>query len=163
MTNNNVLLSTIAKHDMNTIIAVWNSGSKGKSATLRELANLIMTNYPNYKSISPRVAAPIASGDFRLVVEINGVIVGIESKGDPNTNLEERLFELVDKYNCSLIFCSTRTKGETVWAVQNIANTKGFQKIWTSTYQIEDENTHEQINKLKAKHILELTQDLNLL
>jgi len=148
---------------MNTIITVWNSGDKGKSETLRELANLVLTNYPSYKSIFPKVAAPIVSGDFRLVLEINGIIVGIESEGDPKTNLEKRLFELVDKFNCSLIFCSTRTKGETVWAVENLANAKGFQKIWTSTYQIKDKNTHKQVNKLKAKHILELTQDLNLL
>ena len=148
---------------MNTIVLVRNSGDKGKSETLREFANLLLIEYPRYKSIFPDSAEPIISGDFRLVIEINGIIVGVESQGDPNTDLEKRLFELVDKYNCSLILCSSRTKGETVYAVDNLANAKGFQTLWTSTYQIADKNQQKLVNSLKAKHILDLIQCLNLL
>lgn len=148
---------------MKTIIAIWNSGSKGKSSTLREFANLIISTYPDYKPIYPEKIELIESGDFRLVLEINGVIIGIESQGDPNTDLEKRLFELSRKYDCNLIFCTTRTRGETVYAVENLAKKKDYNKIWTSTYQIDDLDKHNLINQLKGKHLLDLIINLNLI
>lgn len=148
---------------MKTIVAIWNAANRGKSQTLREFANLLLINYPGLREIDPKPKSVPLTGDFRLVVEINGIIVGIESHGDPNTDLEKRLFELADKFKCELILCSTRTKGETVYAVENLENKKGFQIIWTSTYQIANANQQNLVNQLKAKHILDLLKNLKLL
>lgn len=148
---------------MNTIITIRNTASKGKSETLRWFANSILAMYPDSKLIFPSFFIPTDNGDFRLVIEINGKIIGVESQGDPGTDLKKRLFELVDKYNCSLIICSSRTRGDTVWAVENLANEKGFQHLWTSTYQVENEKQHTKLNKLKAKQILDMIHVLDLL
>ncbi|HRJ35704.1 MAG TPA: hypothetical protein PK610_06935, partial [Flavobacteriales bacterium] len=104
-----------------------------------------------------------STGDFRLVVEINGIIIGIESQGDPNTNLQNRLIDLADNFHCEIILCSSRTRGDTVFAVDNLANTRGFQTIWTSTYQIANTANHNLVNRLKAKHLLDLLQGLSLI
>lgn len=146
---------------MKTILAIWNSGGKGKTATVREIAQNLMRIYPNFKSIYPNPATVHPKYDFRLIIEINGKIIGLESQGDPNTNLEKRLDELVNKFNCDIIYCTTRTRGKTVKAVENIANTYGYYKIWTSTYQTI--NNHTLANDLKAKHIIDLTQKLGLI
>jgi len=146
-----------------TILAVWNAGSRGKTDSLRHFASELITSYSSYISILPIPAKIPSTGDFRLIVEINGVRIGIETQGDPRTNLHNRLIDLVTVHNCDIIFCACRTRGETVAAIENIEDTFGFQTIWTSTYQIADSSQHNIVNKLKGVHILALIQNLGLI
>jgi len=148
---------------MKTILSIWNTGNKGKSETLRELSHLLLSTYPSHQPISPNPAYVPTNGDFRLVIEINGKIIGIESKGDPKTDLSNRLLDLADNFNCEIIICSSRTRGETVDAVDNLYRTRGYQTIWTSTYQIANVNQHNLVNKLKAQHVLGLLKALCLI
>ena len=150
-------------NNMNTILAIKNSWDKGKTETLREFANLLLNAYPNYRAIYPIPTKVSTKVDFRLVIEVNGKIIGVESQGDPNINLQARLIDLVDNFHCDVILCSTRTKGETVWAVEYIESTKGFQTIWTTKYQIKNVANHHFVNNLKAKHIMELLQGLAII
>ncbi len=146
---------------MKTILSISNSANKWKSKTLKELATLLTETYPTLKTI---VEMAIGSkGDFRLIININGIIIGIESEGDPNTDLEKRIFDLSDNFQCDIIICTSRTRGETTQAINKFTRIRGYQAIWTSTYQISDSNQHALVNRLKAKHILELFQSLNLL
>ncbi|WP_162147678.1 hypothetical protein [Flavobacterium limnosediminis] len=142
------------------ILAVWNSGTKGKTETVREFAKLLLATYTNYIEIFPIPASIPSKNDFRLVVNINGLIVGIESQGDPKTGLEKRLLELSDIYKCDLIVCTCRTRGETVWAVDSVAGSRGYETIWSSTYQVVGKNQQQVSNNLKAKHLLELLNSL---
>jgi len=146
---------------MKTILAIWHAANQGKTETLREFAKLLLITYPNYIPVFPIPASVPTTGDFRLVVEINGTILGVESKGDPKTNLKNRLIDLADNFHCDIILCSSRTKGETVDAVDNLHYNRGFQTIWTSTYQMA--TNHQLVNQLKAAHLLNLIQSLNLI
>jgi hypothetical protein len=148
---------------MKTILSIWHTGRKGKTETLRAFANLLLTTYSAIRPIYPEVARVPLNGDFRLVVEINKKIIGVESQGDPGTNLQNRLIDLVDNYNCELILSASRTRGKTVAAIDNLFHSRGFDTIWTSTYQIANEDQHDRVNQLKAKHILELLQLQGLL
>lgn len=146
---------------MKTILAISHSQGKGKTETVREIAQNLIRIYPNFKPIFPIPIKIPLKYDFRLIIEINGKIIGLESQGDPNTNLKKRLKDLVNKYNCDIIYCTTRTKGETVKAVKDVANNFGYDQIWTSTYQTT--TNHSLVNDLKAKHIIDLTQQLGLI
>ena len=146
---------------MKTILAIWHIANKGKTATLREFANLLIATYPNYRAIIPNPVLIPATGDFRLIVEINGIIIAVESQGDPNTNLGGRLLDLADNFHCDIILCSTRTKGDTIDAVDNLFYNRGFQTIWTSTYQVA--GNHLLANQIKARHLLDLLQSLGLI
>lgn len=148
---------------MKTVIAISHSGNKGKTETVREFANLLLLNYPSARIIFPISFSVPQNGDFRLILEINGKTIGIESQGDPNTNLDGRLTDLAVNFNCDIIICATRTKGETVHAVFNLVNMRNFQSIWTSTYALANPAFFQIVNQLKAKHILELIQSLSLL
>lgn len=143
------------------IIAIWHVANRGKTETLRELARLLLETFPTHVPVFPNPPAVPDSGDFRLVVEINGRIVAVESQGDPHTDLHGRLLDLVNNLGVDVIFCSTRTRGDTVAAVEHLRMTRGFETIWTSTYQTE--RGHSVVNHLKAQHIIELVRNLSIL
>jgi len=138
---------------MKTIVAIWNTGGKGKSTTILNLANLLISrpHTPIFCS-QPDITKLVV--DFRLVIKIGGKTIALESQGDPGTKLEDRLRNIEKLYNPDLIICSTRTRGETVHAIENVARDFEYDTIWTSTYQV----THdfEVANHAKAEHLLDL-------
>lgn len=141
-----------------TVVAVWHSGSKGKTSTLRAVATHLLRIYPSYKTLHGSIRA---TGDFSLVVKINRQVIAVESKGDPNTQLLERLEEIVTKFNPDVIFCTTRTRGDTIQAVETLEQKHGYETIWTSTYQ----NVRNQTaaNDLKGQHLIALLQGLGII
>ena len=143
------------------IVAVWHSANKGKTATLRELANHLLQNYPTCVPIFPTPMIVPQMGDFRVIARINGRVVAVESQGDPHTDLHGRLLELTDTFSVDVIFCSTRTKGDTVAAVENLRLTRNFDTIWTSTYQTA--GNHGLVNRMKAQHLVDLVRSLSIL
>lgn len=146
---------------MSTIIAIWNSGGKGKSSTILNLANLLMTSYPSHTVIYCSKNASALTIDFRLILEISGKTIALESQGDPKTDLEKRLDDIAVTYKPDLVICSTRTRGETVHAVHRIAHKHSFDKIWTSTYELT--HSHNIVNIAKSEHLLDLIIRLGLI
>lgn len=147
---------------MKTIVAVGNSGGKGKTQTIRELAKLIVDNFI-LKDVFPAPLMIPEKGDFRLIIEIEGKIIGFESQGDPGTGLQKRLDTVISKYKCDLIFCTCRTRGETVNAVKDVASNSKYDIIWTSTYNSRVKPNHELLNRTKAEHLMDLVQKLKLI
>lgn len=145
-----------------TIFVVRASGGKGKTGTLRAAANHLLTSHLNFTPVDGAASVVPPEGDFRIVVGINQKIVAVESAGDPHTQLRERLEELVQKFKANIILCSTRTKGDTVDAVDAIKNTYGFEIITTSTYQV-SHHQQDMANTLKGRHIINLLQALDIL
>lgn len=147
---------------MNTILAIWNAGGKGKSTTILELAKLLLAQLPkNYVPLFSSKDINNLSVNFTLVIEINGKTIALESQGDPGTKLEERLNKIANTYNPKLILCTCRTRGETVQAIHSIAKNHSYDKIWTSTYDVT--HSHKLANTLKGKHLLDLILKLGLI
>lgn len=143
------------------LLAVWHTANKGKTETLREFAKLLLRTYPRCRAISPNPAMVPASGDFRLVMRLNNKIMAVDSKGDPHTGLADRLYDLADNFQADVIICSTRTKGETVAAVEDLRVKRNYDLIWTSTYQTDFQ--HGYVNRIKARHIMELLRGLSII
>lgn len=139
---------------MSTILALSSSADTGKTETVRSLANLLLRHYPSFTSVLPIPAHVPTRGDFRLIVRLNGKTVALESEGDPKTLLQNRLTDIITNFNPDLIVCTTRTRGETVNAVDNIANQFNYDTIWTSPYHVNQ--NFQQINDAKAGHLLDL-------
>lgn len=141
------------------LIAIKNSSGKGKTETIREFAKQIFD--PSIHKLLYLDNIHFQNEcDFRLVIEINGIIIGMESKGDPNTYLKDRLYEIYQKYSCDIILCSTRLKGETIHAINHFDGHSGFSVIWTSTY-VADKSNANMFNGKKAEHVLDLIKFLN--
>ena len=150
------------------VLAISNSSNKGKTSTLREIAKILIENF------SPKIILPKDSenqdvlnsiesgGDFSLVLNINGVMIGIESKGDPGTSLKTRLEQLVDM-GCDVIICTCRTRGDTKNDVNALKN--NYSIIFSSTYSSNDcsQELLNQLNKKKAIHLIDLLQQFSFL
>ena len=95
---------------MATIFALQGAGNSGKSSTLIELYNLIKVKYPT------AVVQTLhnATTDIKVIINpVNGLRIGIESRGDPNSRLSQSLTDFRNA-NCDIIFCACRTSGMTV-------------------------------------------------
>lgn len=152
---------------MKHIIAIWHTAGKGKSETIRQIANQFLLLYPTATPLFPTTILVPLNGDFRLVVQvvINGVLttVAFESQGDPSTDLENRLTDLAVNFHCDIIFCTCRTRGETVIAIENTADNYDFNTIWTSTYQVIGLSNQAIANQQKGSHVIQLLQALSIL
>ena len=145
-------------------MALWHSSNKGKTETLVELAAYLQWRYnPAIRVDIPySPSAPIdpSKKDIRCKFQIGGLVVAIDSEGDPNTGLDVRLLELVTTHNADVIFCASRTRGDTVDAVEKIHKNNGYELIWTSTYHLCAKGCTTTANRVKAQHMVELMQQL---
>lgn len=66
--------------------------------------------------------------DICATVDFEGIRVGISSLGDPDSEQEMWLDELVGM-ECDIIVCASRTKGRTVRAVEERAAANGYALI----------------------------------
>ncbi|MEK7952076.1 hypothetical protein [Luteolibacter soli] len=145
------------------VLAVWNKAGRGKTETLKTVVEIIKKTFPNFIQLFPSSDGPLPSGDIVWVCKIEDLIIGVDSKGDPCTGLKERLIELLKKWNVDVIFCATRTSGETVAAVEHLVEVEGFEPVWTSTYQVDGRGAQKEANAVKARHIVDLMKQLGYL
>ena len=113
---------------MGKIIYLKGRGNSGKTSTINNVFNLLVSKYKNAK-----IDFIKKGNDIKLTIEINGILVGIESQGDPNSRLKKSLDEFEAK-NCDIIFCATRTSGMTVdWVKSHSKNYNLFKSNQTYT------------------------------
>jgi hypothetical protein len=143
---------------MKYIIALYQSGNKGKTQTLWHFAQKLISDKTNNIKFSTITENP--KHDFTLIIEVQGEIVLIESQGDPTTNVYGRIRKYYLEFKLSIIFCATRTSGQTVKDVDRFAVENEFETIWTSTYQIGDKNKHDNFNILKANQLYDVLSQL---
>lgn len=150
-----------------TILCLYGSAGSGKTKTIINIAKLFLNKKECKISFShffhdenARIinADSLSEFDFRLVIEIDNIVIGFESRGDPNTELEVRLNELRSEYKCDIIICASRTRGETPAAI-NAQSKYGFSIIWSTTYQSYGENlSHDELNNIRAIEIFNMLQ-----
>jgi energy-coupling factor transporter ATP-binding protein EcfA2 len=135
---------------MKNVLALYGRASVGKSSVIRAFYQLLKNRYPDLIILSKPPLCEV--GDIRVAVNINGIIIGIEGQGDPNS----RIFETIDTFveiNVDIIVCTTRTRGATSNKVEEL-KTKGFKIDWIFKKPEEDENQHEASNALMAAQLL---------
>jgi hypothetical protein len=96
--------------------ALQGPGNSGKAATLLKLFNHLKKRYPSatIKYIHNN------SDDISVIMsDINGRVVGIETRGEPGKRLKNSLNAFVAA-KCNTIFCPCRTKGVTVQWIKTL-------------------------------------------
>lgn len=92
------------------LFALQGRGNCGKSDTLIRLFHALQTKYPS----ATAQALHGGTKDITVIMRgIKGLVVGIESQGDPNSRLQQSLPAFAAA-KCDIIFCACRTSGMTV-------------------------------------------------
>ena len=147
-----------------TVIALMNAANRGKTQTLKHLAQLIQSKYATQMKNS-KMEVIVGSEDFNFYFELNGKKVNIISRGDPRTGL---LVKLNSSKECDLIICTCRTKGTTVKEVKTFCKNEQAILISSQTYEVDsalktDKTIFDETNRLKAKHLLALIEKKQLI
>lgn len=133
-----------------TVIAVRGSANRGKTTSIQLAYSLLRDLYP-----AAEVEELNIGSDITVVITINGVKVGIESRGDPNSRLFESLNHFV-RIGCKVIVCSTRSRGSTVEAVK--ALDEKYHVEWYSKHAASSERGQTADNHSFAQQIAKAVQ-----
>jgi len=121
---------------MGNIYALQGRGNCGKTETINHVFQILVNKYKipqaQIHNFFPNM------NDIKIIMSgVNGMKIGIESQGDPNSRLEQSLKDFVNA-GCDIIFCACRTRGMTVQWVTSHKNYTPFfinQTIATPAHQ----------------------------
>ena len=132
------------------VIANIGTGEAGKSSSVKEVFRQLSTLYPS------NVNVILDDGDIQAIIEVNGVLVGIESQGDPNSRMFRTLTELRTK-GCQIIVCACRTSGATKQKVELLNTKHGYDLVWASNPY--NETNKDYLNEKYARMIVKMIED----
>lgn len=124
-------------------------GEQGKSSSIKNVFDILSKKYP-YKVY-------IGGGDIKATIQIENVLVGLESQGDPNSRQGESLNDFYS-WGCAIIVCASRTGGETCDNVINLTR-YGYQAIWTQNDRSDNTSLHSNLNLRYAERIVQMIED----
>ncbi len=133
---------------MSDIIALKGRGNSGKTQTLKAVFNNLNIKYPNaiIKNLKPNTI------DIKIIMDINGTKVGIESQGDPDSRLKQSLSDFSNA-NCDIIICATRTSGMTIHWVNSCSSQYNITFLQQSYVT---KNSQSATNIKTANHIISM-------
>jgi hypothetical protein len=143
---------------MKKVIAFYGASNRGKSATLKMVYQSLSKSFdllPEKSIIPDKHGTHLLNElhDIRAIFMMNGVRVGIESQGDPNSRLEDSL-RFFQNNKCRIIVCPTRTRGGTVKCVERLK--PEFEVEWTKKTVADDASSQTSCNKADATKITKL-------
>ncbi|WP_196893443.1 hypothetical protein [Aureivirga marina] len=147
-----------------TIITIYGRANEGKSETIKKVFKNLFIEFPQAKLIKEKFKD---SNDIYKVIKIDNIVIGFESEGDPKSRGLKTLSELAnekiqnEKKGCDIIICASRSKGETVHNVLNVAKEHEYNVIWISSFFSRQLNT-EFLNKRASENIIEIIKGLIL-
>lgn len=137
------------------VIANRGAGQIGKSTAIKAVFDLLTRKGYNL------LEREFQRGDIKAIFEISGIKVGIESQGDPDSNMEKSMEEFVKK-NCSIIVTACRTKGSTYSKVaEYLGKDESFDILWYAhyVYQVPGADAiRDKLNEAYAQQVLELIE-----
>lgn len=122
----------------------------GKSTAVKEVIRLLKDVYKLQGTLIYPEKDNFNKTDVAIVFTVNGVNVGIESCGDPGPRLLNTLSQFVDEYNCDIIFCASRTKGEIINAIKS--KKEKYTLLYTPHYFHEDRKDGAFVTSLNARY-----------
>lgn len=136
-----------------TTIAISGKENQGKSKTIYELRNLILSKYPSAKE---KIYHDDGT-EIKSIISIKKVNIGVESQGDPYSRQPESIKEFL-KNNCDIIIASCRTRGDTHEVLNNTAK-HGYRVIWSRNHR-SDHIPFKTLNDMSAHFLLDLLDEI---
>jgi hypothetical protein len=132
------------------VIANRGCGGLGKSSAVRSLFYLLKRE--GYELEQEEWQGWEEYGDIKAIFLINGVKVGIESQGDPDSKMEGTIDEFIER-GCEIIVTACRTKGSTFIKVRDyLGKELGFDIIWSAHDVFPGQTDQNILNKLNDNY-----------
>ncbi len=128
------------------IIAVRGEYDTGKTETIKKVYELLLKEYPAAEKEPLRMRV-----DIKVVITIDGIKIGIESRGDVGEQVADSLKCFVKKVG-DLIICATRYRGKTMWAVEKYKPPYTIE--WREKLRIDKKESQRRANGDMARKIM---------
>jgi hypothetical protein len=154
-----------------TVIANKGLSEQGKSASIKLATQEILKKFNNavYQAYLVDIKEKTITksdlnnkGDITVIIEIDGIKIGIESQGDPQSRIFLSLPFFVQN-ECDIIICACRNRGDTVWEVEKLHDNNNYDIIWVANPRSWQKRSEEQcafMNKLFADQALNLIEGI---
>ena len=121
------------------IICFKGKGNSGKSTVIKKIINEFfkIKIYPDKK-------------DYRLILEYNGLRIGICSPGDVKEDLEKCIRKLI-KEGCDIIICACHTRGKTLDYINSLVKNPEFIECKRTPIHRQKAGDNERISLFKSK------------
>lgn len=147
-----------------TIIGIYGRANEGKSETIKQVCRILLSKFPNAISSNKEIDY---EEDILVAINLGNIKIGLESQGDPKSRIitENTLNKLADENidpmlgNCDIIVCATRTIGETVGKVDQLAGLYGYNTLWLSSFWSPSLDSNV-LNNLAAENIIGIIKSL---
>jgi UDP-glucose 6-dehydrogenase len=110
---------------MKKVFAVRGKGNSGKTTSILMAYKKILKKYSGAKIIFYKEYLK----EITAVIDIGGIVIGFETQGDPNSRLNASLKLFLNKHECDIIICATRSYGQTVKYVEDVEK-YGYEITW---------------------------------
>lgn len=110
-----------------TIICLYAPANCGKTKTIRSL----------FVKLGGDKNVLNGTHDFVADVNFGNKKIGFASQGDPGSPQKDNLEKLAQN-GCEIIVTASRTKGDTVYGVCDVANKYGYTVVWISPFYLND-------------------------
>lgn len=126
----------------------------GKTSTIRLFHELLLKAFPG----ATESGRTTGRRDYRAVVTIGSVRIGIETLGDPSNRRQAESLRLFVEQGCAVIVTASRTRGDTVGVVGELED-DGYQVHWRERSR-EAESDRARANRREADWMLDRARAL---
>jgi hypothetical protein len=148
---------TNGKSIMKIAIVQAGVGDSGKSTTIRQAYSRLRSKYPGAE-IQRLLDNDV---DFRVILAIQNIKIGIESYGDPwkREGRIEKSLALFVETGCDVVICASRSRGKTKGTVESLV-AKGYDVDWRIREREEALASQNERNHIEARYIFDKIESL---
>lgn len=134
-------------------LVIANSGKshQGKTTSIKKVLEQLRAKYPCHIIRQDR-------HDIKATIQIGDVLIGIESQGDPISNLLQSIDDFV-AMGCQIIIAACRTYGDTYNKIVELNTVHQYELIWASHDKSPNPAYHNTLNDRYAQRVIGLIMD----
>ena len=110
----------------NQLIALVGKSNTGKTTTIKKVSEILKNTAGATEILETYEELGASKNDFFVIFEINGIRVGICSRGDISLSLEKDLKKFLEN-KCTVILCPVRTWGGTQEKCEEFCRSNSFE------------------------------------
>jgi len=140
---------------MKQLAAVYGANNRGKTCAIEAALEMLLVAYPEAEADIRRTPR---GADVTAVMTVDDFKIGVESRGDDANYLDGRL-RCFAKLGCQVIVCATRTRGNTVEAVEEFRKERGCKVKWIDKSKyLRDPEEQDACTESTARRLVEIVQ-----